>query len=781
MFNKLKILLLSFLTLICLAGYAQESFNLSGQVIDSESNNIPNATIQYGNLFFASDNHGAFELSHQGELIIKISAVGFETIIDTLLINSDAEVLFQLQKTIQDIDEVTIEGKRQENSTILNKIKIQEIKQTPSITGTPDLYSSIKTKPGVQSNTEGQKGLIIRGGSYDQSTTYVDGVPVVGSSHLFGLLSMFQTDCIDNVNLYNGYKPLKFGTSLGPAIEINLKEEYSKHQSNSGSLSSSVISSHIQTIVSNKNFFMQIGLRNSNLFLIQDLIDNTINTKESRVISPEYKFQDVTLKTSYLFKNQKLQFLHLRSSDQIRYDIAFTNNERKYLNSMSWKNYASSINWRCYTENSTTLYASLIHTKYNTNLNSKNTIPFWDSDNSESIWRNSVSEFDNVIETVKFTFSADKPFSNSVNLNYGIQHKRSVVTPNSQEFWEDESQNNDVAFAGNRIVNNSSFFLEISNQISSNASCQLGFRTNMFKYGDQTELHFNPRFVYRHSIQDRLGFNVYSIRSSQDIHLITLNSFGFIPELWIAPNESMPTQRSWLTGLKVDYSFESTNFYLDFYLRGMSNLLEFKEDIDFNNSTTSIVQESIVNEGQGAVLGLEFSMKSSFEKLNYDVSYSFGKSSRLFKNLNQGNVYPFAFDIRHDASIILAYKFNNRISISALYTFSTGRALNINDQVVPIGFTTPLGYTNTQWVSYNQPQNRNSYRLGNVSRLDWNISWNKNVNFGLFQIQLGVYNTLNNLNPYSAIITNEENGNQLIEEIGLIPLMPNLNISFSWD
>ena len=213
----------------------------------------------------------------------------------------------------------------------------------------------------------------------------------------------------------------------------------------------------------------------------------------------------------------------------------------------------------------------------------------------------------------------------------------------------------------------------------------------------------------------------------------------------------------------------------------MSNLLEFKEDIDFNNSTTSIVQESIVNEGQGAVLGLEFSMKSSFEKLNYDVSYSFGKSSRLFENLNQGNVYPFAFDIRHDASIILAYKFNNRISISALYTFSTGRALNINDQVVPIGFTTPLGYTNTQWVSYNQPQNRNSYRLGNVSRLDWNISWNKNVNFGLFQIQLGVYNTLNNLNPYSAIITNEENGNQLIEEIGLIPLMPNLNISFSWD
>ena len=101
--------------------------------------------------------------------------------------------------------------------------------------------------------------------------------------------------------------------------------------------------------------------------------------------------------------------------------------------------------------------------------------------------------------------------------------------------------------------------------------------------------------------------------------------------------------------------------------------------------------------------------------------------------------------------------------------------------MTPIGLTNPLGGAYTQWVTYNQPPNRNSYRLGNVNRFDWNVTWTRKVSYGMCSIQLGVYNTTNNINPYSAIVTNDENGNQLIEEIGLIPLMPNLNLSFAWN
>lgn len=781
--SELNILILGVLFGFSALATAQSTFKLRGLVMDSESIKIPNAIAQAGVVVMASDENGEFEIEHRGELILKISAFGFETLRDTLTIVSDLDIAFVLEKISLEIDQVVIEGQgsEHENSQIINKIEPQEIRQTPSVTGVPDVYSSMKTQPGIQSNTEGQKGLIIRGGNYDQSTTYVDGVPVVGSSHLFGLLSMFQTDCIQDVKLYNGYKPARYGATLGPTIEINLKEEFSKDRQNSGSLSSSVISTQIQSKFSDKNFFLQVGLRNSNLFLIQDLIDNAINNNESKVVSPVYGFDDVTLKASVLFKNQKLQFLHLRSSDEINYDVDFVATERKYMNSISWTNYASAVNWHCYTEGGATLYADLISNRYNSNLYSKNTIPFWDSDNNESVWRNSVAEFDNTSETLKSTFSVEKKLSKGILLNSGLQYKRSDVAPNSYEFWENEPQSEDAGFTGNRGVETYSVFAEMSGTIFRNSSYSLGFRASMFRYGEEGEIHFNPRFLLSQKLNERMGLNLYSLSSSQDVHLITLNSFGFISELWIAPTEAKPVQRSWSTGLKIDYAGEKATVFIDLYLRGMSNLLEFEEDVDFNSSTSEIVEMGIANNGQGAVVGLEFSMKSTFERFNYNLSYSYGKSSRLFESLNQGKVFPFAFDIRHDASLVLAYKMNDRFSISALYTFSSGRVLNIHDQIVPIGFTSPLGGAYTQWVSYNQPQNRNSYRLGNVSRLDWNVTWTKDVSYGIYSVQLGVYNTTNNLNPYSAMITNDENGDQLIEEIGLIPFMPNLNLSFSWN
>ena len=178
---------------------------------------------------------------------------------------------------------------------------------------------------------------------------------------------------------------------------------------------------------------------------------------------------------------------------------------------------------------------------------------------------------------------------------------------------------------------------------------------------------------------------------------------------------------------------------------------------------------------------MEFSLKSNYEKFNYNLSYAFGKSSRLFEDLNQGNAFPFAFDIRNDISLVLGYKINEKLSISALYTHSTGRMLNISNQVVPIGFTTPLGGAYTQWVTYNQPLNRNSYRLGDVNRIDLSISWFKEVEYGKYSVQLGAYNVTNRVNPYSAIVTIDEEGNQTIEEVGMMPILPNLTISLEWE
>ena len=779
----IKIIVLILFCIFSFGADAQEIFKLKGVVIGEDAQLIHNAVVQTSKSVVFTNENGEFEIQCKGIILIKISAVGFESFYDNLNIKKDIELVFTLQRISHEIDQVVIEeeGTRYENSKTLNKIESHEIKIIPSAAGVSDIYSTLKTQPGVQSNTEGQKGLIIRGGNYDQSTTYVDGVPVVGSSHLFGLLSMFQTDCIENVKLYNGYKPVKYGTTLGPAIEINLREEFTPQNLNTGSVKSSFLSTQVQTKVSNSNTFYQFGIRKSNLFLIQDLIDDAVNNNDSKVISPVYSFDDVSFKASHLFKNQKLQFLYLRSFDGVDFNIDFVGEERNYLNAMSWNNEATALNWSYYTDGGGVLYSELVSNQYNSALFSNHRITFWDTDLNDQIWRNSLSEFNNTIENLKATISFEKSTKSGVLYNVGLQYKTSEVTPDSYEYWEDEPPTSEDDFTGNTDVETFSGFAEISGEIFSNSSYKLGLRTSRFMYEDEVETHLNPRFLFSHQLTENFGYNFYSLMSSQDVHLVTLNSFGFIPELWVAPTEAKPVERSWCTGLKMNYTGEKTSLFVDAYLRGMSNLLEFSENVDFNQTTSEIVENGITSNGQGAVVGLEFSIKSKHKKFSYNLSYAFGKSSRLFDSLNQGNAFPFAFDIRHDGSLVLAYEINEKFSVSTLYTYSTGRMLNIQNQVVPVGFTTPLGGAYSQWVTYNQPLNRNSYRLGDVHRLDFSITWSKDVEYGVYNFQLGAYNVTNRLNPYSAIVSNDEDGNQTIEEVGMMPILPNLTISLSWD
>jgi hypothetical protein len=373
----------------------------------------------------------------------------------------------------------------------------------------------------------------------------------------------------------------------------------------------------------------------------------------------------------------------------------------------------------------------------------------------------------------------EKKIFNHLNSNFGYEFKKNRIAPFSEEYWEDAPQVQ-PRFEGNKVVKAHSLFAELEGSLLGATSFKAGLRTNVFSYAEQREFHFNPQVSITHEFQNNLSLDFYSLRSSQNVHLITLNTLGFIPELWLSPSEEMPVQRSWSTGVKLSYSRLKTNAFVDVYARGMSNLLEFG-NVDFENSTNEIVENQIATNGQGAVFGFSVSLKSSLKNLHYSLSYSQSKSSRLFEQLNEGVPFPFAFDIRHDMNASFTYQIGKNCKLSALYTFASGRVLNINDQMIPIGFTIPLGGNYTQWASYNQPQNRNSYRLGNLQRIDWSISWQHSTTSGEYNFLLGVYNTTNRVNPYSAFSSVDENGDPYIEEIGLIPFMPNLSISYSWN
>ena len=107
------------------------------------------------------------------------------------------------------------------------------------------------------------------------------------------------------------------------------------------------------------------------------------------------------------------------------------------------------------------------------------------------------------------------------------------------------------------------------------------------------------RLTWRLAEGHRLSF--HSAVSTQALHLLTLNDFGFVPELWVASSGSRPVERSWQTGLRWQQSSGPNSTTVDLYLRGMSELLAFKPGVMFDQDIESLLAQDVVAGGLGAV------------------------------------------------------------------------------------------------------------------------------------------------------------------------------------
>ncbi len=103
-------------------------------------------------------------------------------------------------------------------------IPIKQVKLLPSLGGESDVLKAIQLMPGVQSGNEGTSGLYVRGGSPDQNLMVLDDVPLYYVNHLGGLVSIFNTDAISNINLIKGGFPARYGNRLSSVMDIRMKD-----------------------------------------------------------------------------------------------------------------------------------------------------------------------------------------------------------------------------------------------------------------------------------------------------------------------------------------------------------------------------------------------------------------------------------------------------------------------------------------------------------------------------------------------------------------------------
>ncbi|MEF8846538.1 MAG: hypothetical protein V5A59_13775, partial [Bacteroidales bacterium] len=80
--------------------------------------------------------------------------------------------------------------------------------------------------------------------------------------------------------------------------------------------------------------------------------------------------------------------------------------------------------------------------------------------------------------------------------------------------------------------------------------------------------------------------------------------------------------------------------------------------------------------GKGRAYGFETTVKKTEGNLSGWISYSFSRSMKKIKDIQEKDWFPSPYDRPHDLTLVAMYDLTRRISLSANWTYKTGRPLN---------------------------------------------------------------------------------------------------------
>ncbi len=265
--------------------HAQER-NLSGRVLDADGNPVAGATVAHLAAEVVTDKEGRFELPiSTGFAEIVVVADNFQTLIAPVR-RGQTSLELQLLKSSPAAGEVIrIMGKAPgpiaETKPTRYELGPELIRRVPGAGN--DALKSIQTMPGVGRVPFGMGGLILRGNSPRDSNVYLDGIEVPLLYHFGGLASFYPSTTLKSLELLGGGYSAEFGRGLGGLVNVESRGARDDHWRTTQELSMVDLSIQADGPTS-KQGGVSIGLRRS----IIDAILPLVGTNSEIPTAPRY-------------------------------------------------------------------------------------------------------------------------------------------------------------------------------------------------------------------------------------------------------------------------------------------------------------------------------------------------------------------------------------------------------------------------------------------------------------------------------------------------------------
>lgn len=757
MIKKNVILLLFFLTSHVV--FAQNKFTLSGEISDSSNGEtLIGAIIKVVETkkALASNGYGYFVLSlPEGKYTLQVSFIGFQTKTININLTQNQKINVKLSPKSITNRELVIKGEREDKnikSTEMSRVELsgEKVKQLPVIFGEPDILKAITLLPGIKSGGEGGTGFYVRGGGPDQNLILMDEAVVYNPSHLFGFLSVFNTDAVKNLEVIKGGMPANYGGRLSSILNVTMREgNNQKYEFNGGV---GLIASRFSAegpIKKGKSSFLIAARRTYIDVLAQPFLPKSAQGNA-------YYFYDINLKMNWqLGAKDKLYFSGYFGRDIL--DFQSPTNKSVNLN-FGWGNSTATLRWNHVFKPKLFSNTSIIYNRY-------------DLFNDFKFGANGFSVrsglYDWNLKSDFTWFAADKHL-----VKFGFNYIFHTFTPGiasgalgtikideeiskqyAHEFAvyaQDEWQINQRwgvnaglrAVAFNRVGPYTQEIFNDENQRTGES----------IKYGVNESMAFYPRLEPRlnvnYLLSDESSIKASYTKTYQFVHLATTSGAQFPVDLWVPSSAKVKPQEANQVAIGYFRNFMNNRYEAsaEAYYKLMDNQIEFKpfSQLFFN---ANLENEMVF--GQGKAYGLELFLKKKVGRLNGWIGYTWSRAYRQFDQLNNGEAYFFRYDRTHDMSLVLSYTFNKKWTGTFVFVYGTGNAVTLPNSRYPFR----IGYdaqTNEPKFTFIDVYDKiNSYRLPAYHRADISFvythkktkNWESNWNFS-------IYNIYNRANPY---------------------------------
>ncbi len=754
---------------------AQSTVKVSGYVKDaSTGEDLIGATVQIAGTTkgVITNAYGFYSIDLPIDSIkLVFSYVGYTSVIRSLQLSQSLVLNINLPPQQKQLDEIVVkaDGLREKlNSTQMGveKLTAQELKTIPVIFGELDIIKALQLKPGVSSGGEASSGLFVRGGGPDQNLVLLDEAQIYNAAHLFGFFSIFNPDVVKTVDLYKGDFPAQFGGRLSSVLDVKTRDGNKRKFSAAGGIG--LISSRLTLegpIQKDKSSFLIAG-RRTYFDVFTRAINRANESNEDFNPIPDYYFYDLNAKVNYELGKKDRLFL----SGYLGRDV-FGFKDDNFDFSFKWGNTAAALRWN--------------HV-FNSGLFSNTTLSYTTYE----------YEIANTFDIFNFSLGANiQDYSAKVDFDY-LPNNQHVIRFGAHYTYHDftlgrlqaGSSDGSVDFGSETRLNGNeaAIFITDDYTINNHWRINMGLRLSGFENQGETYGGFEPRFSVRYKLNPTVSLKASAARMFQYVHLVSNSGASLPTDIWYPSTKLVNPQRSDQVAMGGSILLFDGKLLIsnELYYKDMDNQLDLKDGAQI------FANPNLENEfvfGRGWSYGNEIYIEKKEGRttgwIGYTLSWTYRKFGASNGNLPINGGAPFfpRYDRRHDISVVISHKFNERLTFTVAWVYYTGNAISL-----------PPGRFFLQDVVGGNPtvvprfQQRNDLRMPNYHRLDLGLVWKFFPRWGESDLTFSIYNAYNRLNPYFIFFEEikDANTNQTLgfqaKQVSLFPVIPSVTYNFKF-